>query len=135
RLSLEIVGVVGAVKQNHLDAKMVPTVYRPVSQNPVSSMSLIVRTSVSPRSLTETIARAVRSVDPDLPVANVRTMEDIAAETAWRLRFAISLLYVLAPIAIILTPLVLYMMPNYNVTPRMREMAIRMALGARPFVV
>ena len=132
KLSLEIVGVVGSVKHNYLDAKMAPTIYRPVSQNPVANMLLLVRTSVEPRSVTESVARAVRTVDPDLPVASVRTMDDIANETAWRLRFVMSLLSAFALMAVGLAALGVYGVLNYNVTQRMREMAIRISLGARP---
>lgn len=130
--SLEIVGVVGSVKHNYLDTKMAPTIYRPVAQNPVANMLLLVRTNVEPRSVTESIARAVRQVDPDLPVASVRTMEDIASETAWRLRFVMSLLSAFALMAVGLAALGVYGVLNYNVTQRMREMAIRIALGAKP---
>lgn len=130
--SLEIVGVVGSVKHNYLDTKMAPTIYRPVAQNPVANMLMLVRTNVEPRSVTESVARAVRQVDPDLPVASVRTMEDIASETAWRLRFVMSLLSAFALMAVGLAALGVYGVLNYNVTQRMREMAIRIALGAKP---
>ena len=130
--TLEIVGIVGSVKHNYLDTKMAPTIYRPVGQNPVANMLLLVRTTVEPRSVTESIARAVRQVDPDLPVASVRTMEDIASETAWRLRFVMSLLSAFALMAVGLAALGVYGVLNYNVTQRMREMAIRISLGASP---
>jgi putative ABC transport system permease protein len=125
-----VVGVVGDVQTGAMDGAAPLSYYRPYPQWASGPMALIVRTGGNPESLVPAVRSVIRAMDADLPIAAIRTMQEVVQSTVSERRFQLTVTMLFAIVALLVGAIGLYGVVTYSVACRTNEIGLRIALGA-----
>jgi putative ABC transport system permease protein len=130
--TVEVIGVAGDTRFVSVDGERRPTIFFSSRQEPSNFMTILLRTSADGGTLAPAIRRVVAGLDPEIPVADVRSMTDVFADSLKKPRFFSTLLGVFSTLALVLAAVGVYGVVSYATARQTREIGIRIALGGRP---
>jgi predicted lysophospholipase L1 biosynthesis ABC-type transport system permease subunit len=130
-----IIGVVAGIRDEALTEDRQPHVYYPITQERMRRLNLVVRTEGDPEAAVGSVRAALRAVDPSIPAFDARTMDTTVGQSLFQQKFMNALLGLFAVLSLLLAATGIYGVVSLEVASRLKELAIRIALGARPVEV
>jgi putative ABC transport system permease protein len=127
---IEVIGVMSDARPAALDSEPTAALYRPYGQWPSGYMTLVARTAGDPAALAAGVKARIRNLDPDMPIASIRTMREIVSSTVAQRRLQMMLTALFAIVALLVGVVGVYGVTNYVVATRTKDIGVRLALGA-----